>query len=243
MLEDGDWDAAFGLADELPLEPQTAVSGHVWGAIFLARAAYDREDPELAQSWLARISPEVAASTDIQLHNLDAWRRSIVALGERRLADAIPLLVEYNEGLVEQGMFGLSEPLLEDAATAAIDLGDPSAALPVLAVLDGFEPGQLTRHLQVSRARIHANVAAAEGQHDKAAEQYALALATARNLNKAATISHVLVDYGRWLVQTDRAEEAAPLLDEARTTFERMKATRWLERLDEISPRAEAVVT
>jgi hypothetical protein len=45
--------------------------------------------------------------------------------------------------------------------------------------------------------------------------------------------------YGRWLVQTDRTEEAAALLDEARTIFEGMKATRWLERVAELIPSRE----
>ena len=66
-----------------------------------------------------------------------------------------------------------------------------------------------------------------------------MALATARNLGKAAWLGPVLFDYGRWLVQTGRTEEAAPLLEEARTIFEGMKATRWLERMEEVLPSRE----
>ena len=75
LVWEGDWDGAFALADELPLEPQTAVAGHVYGCILLARTAYERSDPERAESWLARISPEVGASRDIQLRHLTLWRR------------------------------------------------------------------------------------------------------------------------------------------------------------------------
>ena len=239
----GDWDSAYALADELVLEAQTAISGHVWGVIMLARAAYARDDVELAETWLARVSPEVASSSDVQMQNLDTWRRGIVAHGERRPADAIPLFAQTAEATIDQGMVGHAEASLEDAVTAATDLGDPSAALPVAALFDRFEHSQLTRQVQVGRARVYANAAADRGEQDEAAEHYALALATARNFGKAATIAPVLADYSRWLVQTGRADEAAPLLDEARTIFERMKAVRWLERLDEISPRAEVVVT
>ena len=49
----------------------------------------------------------------------------------------------------------------------------------------------------------------------------------------------MLFDYGRWLVQTGRTEEAEPLLEEARTIFERMKATRWLERVEQVIPSRE----
>ena len=94
-------------------------------------------------------------------------------------------------------------------------------------------------------ARIRANEAAARGDHETADDEYASALATARNLGRHGLLAPVLVDYGRWLVQTGRSEEAAPLLDEARTMFESVGATRWLERLELITlaPEAEAAVT
>jgi class 3 adenylate cyclase/predicted ATPase len=94
LLWDGDWDSAFALFDELPLEVQTAVAGHVYGYLSLARTAYERADSEQAERWMARISPDVEASSDIQLRELTMWRRAIVAIGERRPADAIPLLEE-----------------------------------------------------------------------------------------------------------------------------------------------------
>jgi hypothetical protein len=51
----------------------------------------------------------------------------------------------------------------------------------------------------------------------------------------------VLADYGDWLVACGRAEEAEPLLDEARKLFERMRATRWLERIDAVRPKETVV--
>jgi len=240
LLWDGDWDSAFALADELPLEVQTAVPGHVHGYLSLARTAYARSDPEQAESWLARISPDVDASSDIQLQNLALWRRAVVAIGERRPADALPLLGEVAQNLIALNYVDYTQPVLEDAATAANDLQDSSLALPVAALLDAIPPARRTRAVELGRARIRANAAAGREEHDTAAEEYALALATARNLGKAALLGPVLVDYGRWLVQTGRTEEAAPLLEEARTLFERMKATRWLERAAQVLARRES---
>jgi len=239
LLWDGDWDSAFALADELPLEAQTAVAGHVHGYLSLARAAYERSDPEQAESWLARISPEVGASSDIQLQNLALWRRAVVAIGERRPSDALPLFGEVAQMSIAQDLVGFAQPAFEDAATAANDLQDSSLALPVAALLDAIPPGRRTRAVDLCGARIRANAAAGREEHDTAAEEYALALATARNLGRAALLGPVLVDYGRWLVQTGRTEEAAPLLEEARTIFEPMKATRWLERAAEVLARRE----
>src|SRR5207302_10772032 len=119
------------------------------------------------------------------------------------------------------------------------DLQDPSLALPMAALLDAIPPARRTRAVELCLARIRGNVAAEKGEDDTAAEQYALALATARNLGNASLLGPVLVDYGRWLLQTGRTEEAAPLLEEARTLFEPMKATRWLERVAQVLPRRE----
>jgi tetratricopeptide (TPR) repeat protein len=239
LLWDGDWDSAFALLDELPLEVQTAVAGHVYGYLSLARTAYERADSEQAERWMARISPDVEASSDIQLRHLTMWRRAIVAIGERRPADAIPLLEEVVQISIAQDFLGYAGPAFEDAATAANDLQDPSLALPFAALLDAIPPGRRPRPVELCRARIRANAAAARGEHDTAAEEFALALATARNLGMAALLGPVLVDYGRWLVQTGRTEEAAPLLEEARMLFERMKATRWLERAAQVLARRE----
>ena len=140
---------------------------------------------------------------------------------------------------IAQDFLGYAAPAFEDAATAANDLQVSSLALPVAAVLDAIPPARRTRAVELGRARIRANAAAGREDHDTAAEEYALALATARNLGKAALLGPVLVDYGRWLVQTGRTEEAAPLLEEARTLFERMKATRWLERAAQVVARRE----
>ena len=40
------------------------------------------------------------------------------------------------------------------------------------------------------------------------------------------------LEHGEWLTGQGRADEAEPLLAEARETFERLEATPWLERLD-----------
>ncbi len=239
LLWDGDWDGAFALADELPLEVETAVAGHVYGYVALARAAYERSDPEQAERWMARISPDVDASSDIQLRHLAMWRRAIVAIGERRPADAIPLLEEVVQMSIAQDFLGYAEPAFEDAATAANDLEDSSLALPIAALLNAIPPGRRIRPVELCVARIRANAAAGREEHDTATEEYALALGTARNLGKASLLGPVLFDYGRWLVQTGRAEEAEPLLEEARAIFERMKATRWLERLAQLLPSRE----
>jgi hypothetical protein len=48
------------------------------------------------------------------------------------------------------------------------------------------------------------------------------------------------LEHGEWLTGQGRAEEAEPLLVEAREIFEQLEATPWLERLEKVArPRAE----
>lgn len=44
------------------------------------------------------------------------------------------------------------------------------------------------------------------------------------------------LEYGEWLVAQERADEAEPLLAEAREIFERLEAKPWLERVDAVAP-------
>ena len=46
------------------------------------------------------------------------------------------------------------------------------------------------------------------------------------------------LEHGEWLVEQGRAQEAEPLLGEARETFERLEAKPWLERVVAVGSRA-----
>ena len=44
----------------------------------------------------------------------------------------------------------------------------------------------------------------------------------------------------RWLIAQGRADDAAPLLAEARATYEKLGAARWLQRLDQMADGSRA---
>jgi hypothetical protein len=49
-------------------------------------------------------------------------------------------------------------------------------------------------------------------------------------------LAQVLLEHGEWLTEQGRAEDARPLLDEARSTFDRLRAAPYLERVDKVAP-------
>jgi hypothetical protein len=107
----------------------------------------------------------------------------------------------------------------------------------IAAAYDTLPPSALTRYLQIEGGRVRALRAGAAGEEDVAADAFAGALAAGRSLGRDGRLAPVLADYGAWLVECGRAEEAEPLLDEARELFEHMGAKRWLERIDAVRPQ------
>jgi tetratricopeptide (TPR) repeat protein len=210
------------------------VASQVTGSIILAEAALARADREAADHWLGLIAPEVETSTDVQLRMAKAYRDGVVAAYAGRYAEALAALEENTRLLLSQGFVDFASVALQHAATAAIEANDHDAAVRISALVDDLPEAHLTRAVQLERSRIHANAAAASGDNDTAAENYVAALAISRNLGQPPSLGPVLVDYGRWLVETDRAEEAEPLLAEARGLYEKMRAVVWLERIAEI---------
>jgi tetratricopeptide (TPR) repeat protein len=119
---------------------------------------------------------------------------------------------------------------LVEALEAAFALGDVAKIHELLAIFDELRPGQLTPFLTAHRARFRARLA--EGDVDAG-------LTTAERLFRDAEMTFDLavtqLEHGEWLAAEGRADEAEPLLAEARETFERLGARPWVERVARVS--------
>ena len=67
-------------------------------------------------------------------------------------------------------------------------------------------------------------------RHDHVEERFRSAAGLFREFGLVFHLAVTQLEHGEWLVAQDRAEDAQPLLAEARETFERLQATPWLER-------------
>ena len=235
LLEQGQYDEAFAFAEQLPLPAHLVVPSHAFGALMLARAAVERGDETTTQHWLDRVSKDVETSTDQQHVSLSNYKRFVGALLAGDNAGALALIEPAARHGFAQGWIDGIAVYTNEAATLALDVGDAKLALPVAAVLGEIPAARRGRRGEIALGRVRGNVAAAEGDDDTAAEAFARALAAARNLEQPMSLAPVLLDYGRWLVDSGRAGEATPLLDEARAIFERMGARAWLNRLDAVA--------
>jgi hypothetical protein len=94
----------------------------------------------------------------------------------------------------------------------------------------------LTAHAARFRALLGTDAAIVEAGFRKAVEVF-------RNHQLVFWLAATQLEHGEWLIARGRADEAEPLLAEARETFERLEAAPWLDRLERgEAGRAEFVV-
>jgi hypothetical protein len=87
----------------------------------------------------------------------------------------------------------------------------------------GLRPPFLAAQAQRFRARL-------AGDDPSADALYTAAASELRALALPFHLAVVLLEHGEWLSARGRPDDAAPLLSEARDTFERLGAVPWLER-------------
>ena len=100
----------------------------------------------------------------------------------------------------------------------------------LLAMVDALPPGNSPLFLRAQSVRFAARLAARREGPEEVAPLFARATDQFRALGYPFPLATCLLEHGEWLLTCGRQDEAAPLLDEAATTFERLGAKPWIER-------------
>jgi hypothetical protein len=116
------------------------------------------------------------------------------------------------------------------AMDAALALGNREKMESLLEIIEALPLRQPSRHLLGLAARYRARVAALDGLADHVEPGFRAAVGRFREIENPFLLAATLLEHGEWLVEQGRGEEATPLLDEARSTFEDLQARPWLER-------------
>jgi hypothetical protein len=242
QYENGNWDNAFAVATEtLPDGIQHHGNANLL-ALYLAKASFERGDDDGARAWFARTPADLAQSADFQNAATGGMREALEAFLGGDLTKGVDDLTRVWDLFGEREELTRASDALELAADFAVLLGDPAGTLPLAERYATAPEPAITRTLRTQGERLRAFRAVAAGEEDVAADAFAEALGAARSLGLAVYTAHVLADYGVWLVDCGRAGDAEPLLHEAHELFERMGATRCLERIDAVRPKEPATV-
>ena len=206
--------------------------------LFVYRGELDRARERLAQM------KDMEASQDVQSRAVHRLTEASLLRAEGKNAEALALAEEAFATRTEFGVRAshVKEALVQ-AMEAAFALGDLGKVEELLGVIEGLRPGELTPYVQAQGARFGARLAAARGETDQVEPGFEAAARQFADLSMPFARAVTRLEHGEWLASQDRAGEAGPLFEQARATFEQLRAAPWLERLDRVAPKVAADVS
>jgi class 3 adenylate cyclase/predicted ATPase len=225
----GRWDEALAVAAEIPEDRyHQATTLSLLDSVFVIRL--QRGEIAEARRLLSLFAYIDETSPELQERASLVAAHAVMHRAEGRLAEAVEAGLEAAE--IARGSFGIGSQMakqgLVQALEAALALGDHERAAELLATVDAAPPGLRPPYLEAQAQRFRARLAGTDGAAEIA---FAAAEALFRELGIVFWLAVTQLEHGEWLLAAGRADEAVPLLDEARETFERLKAVPWLERL------------
>ena len=224
---------------------------------------YDEKFPDIVRTGLSSLVPvfvnqgeleraheiidvmaDMESSKDVQVRAVFRITRASLLRAEGKNADALAAAEAAFATRAELGIrAGVVREALIEAVEAAFALGDLVKVEQLIGVIEGLRPGELTPYVQAQGARFGARLAAARGETDRVEPGFQAAARQFADLSMPFARAVTLLEHGEWLTSQDRAGEAGPLFEQARATFEQLRASPWLERLDRVAPKLAAEVS
>jgi tetratricopeptide (TPR) repeat protein len=186
-------------------------------------------------SWLFELVP-AEPSAEIQDIAAHALARPILARADGRLGDA---LAKADDVFGKIGDLGVEHPFMRlafaDVLETAWALGDLESIERRLDWFRQLRPADRLPSWSAHALRAEALLATGARDLESADSKFKQAAALLREISARFWLACVLLEHGEWLTEAGRADDAEPLLAEAREIFERLGAAPWLERLDAVA--------
>ena len=240
LLMTGDWDTAEAeLAKAIDVDGLAGIESLACGRAWVAAL---RGDTATAQAALAGLG-DLRASEDPQVQVSIAAVEAFTAAARRQPTAA---LRHARTALGHADAFGIGHAHLRWAwplaARAAHDLADTATTAELLAMLDGYRPGQLPPMLRAERDLACARLAARDGKPEADAA-FADAIAGLRQHSTRYHLAHGLLDHAQHLSHLGDDQAAAAAIGEAVGIAQRLGCQPLLDRAETIQsarPRTAA---
>jgi len=237
LLMRGEWDEALDRTLELA-DYSDPASTHLQ---VLLEVAIARGDIAGAEEVLSRVTV-LETSPDLQNRGLHGVCAAEVLAAQGRHAGALEISERSFEAVRGLGLnTQYSKALLVQSMESAAQLGDLQRLEDLINVLESTPRGSVGPFLRGQMARFRARLHSAGLEDSDVEPAFQRAGAVFREIHAVFWLAVVLLEHGEWLISRGRSQEAAALLDEAGATFERLRATPWLERLRSVSGTADEV--
>ena len=172
----------------------------------------------------------IEGSIDVQDRSSYLAARASLRLAEGRYQD---VLADAEAAIDAASTLGWGAQATEQALVAALEaadaLGDAAKARELISFVEEAPPGRSAPFLEALSKRLHGRL-----DGDEAAYAAAEAIFAEREL--PFWLAVVRLERAELMLEQGRDDEAGPLLEAARETFERLEASPWLERLAKASP-------
>jgi tetratricopeptide (TPR) repeat protein len=176
------------------------------------------------------------SSSDVQEQASLGCGKSSLLLARGNLADALRTAEAAFRVRDEMGVTSEYAKLgFVLALEAALELNDLRKAEELLGVVEGLPPGRYPQFLRAQVSRFRARL-----DSERVEDDFKGAAGLFRELAVPFYLAVTELEHAEWLVAQGRADEAEPLLAEAREIFERLEAKPWLERLSRVAQGAAA---
>jgi hypothetical protein len=224
----GRWDEALARLGDLPDE--VLGRGDVSSVLSGTLEVYlHRGELSTARALLARFE-SLEGSSDVQSRVGYGTAAAVILLAEGRSEDA---LAAARRSVADREAVGIAAQDVKHAIRHALEtslaLGRRADAEELLALVGGLPVGLRPPFLDATARRFRGRLA---GDSPDAEGDFAAAARELRRLELTFHLAVILLEHGEWLNARGRPDDAAPLLSEARETFERLRAQPWLERTD-----------
>jgi class 3 adenylate cyclase/tetratricopeptide (TPR) repeat protein len=222
----GRWDEFAELCEPLLNEhPEDVSSAELFALYAFVAAARGELDA------LNALDPPAgsAESPDTQVRNVIRLGQGAAASANGRTAEAFEVLRE----VVRVPNPETRRNAYIAAGEAAWELEDVAALEELVELVEQLAPAQATPLMQGEAARFAGLLAGKRGDIAAAEERLDAAIALMRELGYPYELAKVLLDRGELLVETDRAGESIPFIDEARTILADLGAKPLLARAEQ----------
>ncbi len=240
LMRTGRWQEALDLAADVP-EEETAKTGAWFALLEVTLAQGDLGEAKRVLS----LGADLKDSADVQDRSVYAAATALVRYAEGDYESALAASEETlaTAQLLGAGVGGDLKIAFGEALESALALRRHDKLEELLHRIEAIQPGQRPPFLRAQHARFRAHLAAAQEDQNGVEAGFKTAAGIFREFGLPFQHAVTQLEHGQWLATQGRADEAEPLIAEARETFEHLEAKPWLEQANQASPAGRNPVT